>query len=76
MFEACLPQGLSKLPDVVVSGGKATMEELSKMQKAAEKCINGTTVTFATTMAEASELVKKANHKNLLDSMLAAVAQM
>ena len=53
------------------------MEELTKMQKAAEKCINGTTVTFATTMAEANELVKKAcNHKNLLDSMLAAVAQM
>ena len=65
------------MPDVVVSGGKTAMEELTKMQKAAEKRINGTTVTFATTMAEANELVKKAcNHKNLLDSMLAAVAQM
>ena len=70
-------QALVKLPDVVVAGAKDAMGEISTMQKAAEKCINGTNVMFHQSQADANELVKKASaQKNLLDSMLAAVAQL
>ena len=71
------PEALSKLPDVLVAGGKATMDEITKMQKAAEKCISSVTVPFLSTQAEANELVKKATtQKALLDSMVAALNQM